>query len=238
VFCLAVFATSCRAHGTAAEAPIVQPGAPGSPGRRVTAEQAADVSRVRHTAADVRFMQGMIGHHAQALEMTALVKSRTANEDFQRFALRIELSQADEIAMMQRWLDVRGERRPDAHAHHGAGAPLMPGMLTADEMRALAAATGTAFETLFLEGMIRHHEGALTRRAGVGDLCVCLGRGRGSAHGNRPDAWHAERQITRTSTSCDTPSPRLRSSRPPLSSPPSCLARPRRKPRLPIRALD
>jgi uncharacterized protein (DUF305 family) len=162
VFFLTVFAASCQAHTTRSEPPIVQPGAPGKPSRRVTAAEASDVSKIRHTPADVRFMQGMIGHHAQALEMTALVTSRTASEDFQRLALRIELSQADEIAMMQRWLDVRGERRPDAHAHHGSGAPLMPGMLTADEMRTLAGATGGAFEKLFLEGMIKHHEGALT----------------------------------------------------------------------------
>ena len=107
-------------------------------------------------------MQGMIGHHAQALEMTALVKSRTAREDVQQLAQRIEISQADEITMMQRWLEVRGARRPDPHAHHAPGQPLMPGMLTPDEMRALADATGPDFERLFLEGMIRHHEGALT----------------------------------------------------------------------------
>ena len=120
-----------------------------------------DVSRVQHTAADVRFMQGMIGHHAQAVEMTALVASRTTSDAMRSLARRIEVSQADEITMMQRWLEARGQERPGPHAHHAAGATLMPGMLTPAEMDRLAAATGAAFDRLFLEGMIKHHEGAL-----------------------------------------------------------------------------
>jgi uncharacterized protein (DUF305 family) len=128
----------------------------------IDAERAADRSRVRVTAADVRFMQGMIGHHAQALEMVALIEARTGREDLKLVARRIELSQADEIRMMQRWLEARGAPVPDPHAHHARGAPLMPGMLTADEMRALAEARGAEFERLFLEGMIKHHQGALT----------------------------------------------------------------------------
>ena len=76
-------------------------------------------------------MQGMIGHHAQALEMTALLQSRTRSEDMRKLALRIEVSQADEIKMMQEWLKRRGQPLPDPHAHHAPGATLMPGMLTA-----------------------------------------------------------------------------------------------------------
>jgi uncharacterized protein (DUF305 family) len=140
---------------------IVQPAAPGQPSRVITADAAADVSQVQHTAADVRFMQGMIGHHAQALEMTALVPSRTTSEDMRKLALRIELSQADEIKMMQEWLTRRGATLPDPHAHHAPGATLMPGMLTAEEMRRLGDAKGEQFESLFLELMIKHHEGAL-----------------------------------------------------------------------------
>jgi uncharacterized protein (DUF305 family) len=140
---------------------LVQPGAPGQPTREITPGEATDPSGVRHTAADVRFMQGMIGHHAQALEMTALLPTRTTRADLRALARRIEASQADEMAMMKEWLTQRGEALPDAHAHHGHGA-LMPGMLTPDEMQQLRAAQGTAFERLFLEGMIRHHEGALT----------------------------------------------------------------------------
>jgi uncharacterized protein (DUF305 family) len=142
--------------------PIVQPGAPGEPTREIGVAEAIDLSGVRHTPADVAFMQGMLGHHAQAVEMTALVPARTDNDRIRALALRIGISQADEIVMMREWLSRRGEPVPDAHAHHGHDAPLMPGMLTAGEMRQLADARGTAFDRLFLEGMIRHHQGALT----------------------------------------------------------------------------
>jgi uncharacterized protein (DUF305 family) len=106
-------------------------------------------------------MQGMIGHHAQALEMVALLRSRTNREDMRLLARRIELSQADEITLLQRWLQMRGDQVPDAHAHHAAGATLMPGMLTPEEMGRLEAATGQEFDRLFLEFMVKHHEGAL-----------------------------------------------------------------------------
>ena len=138
---------------------IVQPGAPGQPTREVSVDEAVDESGVRHTAADARFMQGMIGHHAQAVEMVALVATRSHNKDLERLAQRIDASQRDEMAMMRDWLERRGEPLPDAHAHHGAHR--MPGMLTDAQMTALAAATGTAFDRLFLEGMIQHHRGAL-----------------------------------------------------------------------------
>jgi uncharacterized protein (DUF305 family) len=132
----------------------------------ISAEKASDLSRVRFTPADVRFMQGMIGHHAQALEMAALLPERTSRDDMRLLAKRIELSQADEIAMMRHWLEARGQEVPDPHAHHsGAGASggaMMPGMLTSEEMSQLAAAKGDAFDRLFLELMIKHHEGALT----------------------------------------------------------------------------
>ncbi|HSC29602.1 MAG TPA: DUF305 domain-containing protein [Vicinamibacterales bacterium] len=150
---------SCRSAGD--RAPIIQPGAPGESSRAIAAGSATDLSRVGHTAADVRFMQGMIGHHAQALEMTALLHSRTTRDDMRLLARRIELSQADEIKMMQRWLEARGETLPDPHAHHAPGAKLMPGMLTPEEMGRLSAAKGEEFDRLFLEYMIKHHNGAL-----------------------------------------------------------------------------
>jgi uncharacterized protein (DUF305 family) len=78
-----------------------------------------------------------------------------------RLGLRIQVSQTDEIKMMQQWLEARGQSVPGRHAHHMPGATPMPGMLTADEMTRLAAATGTEFERLFLEGMIKHHGGAI-----------------------------------------------------------------------------
>ena len=158
VFLLAVAGTtSCHTTGP----PIVQPGAPGEPSRMITAARAVDLSRVQHTATDVRFMQAMIGHHAQALDMTALVPMRSSRKDMQMFALRIKLSQEDEIKMMEDWLEVRGEEVPGVRDHHEPGGTLMPGMLTAKEINRLREATGAVFDRLFLESMIKHHEGAL-----------------------------------------------------------------------------
>ena len=151
---------SCRAVGN--DAPIVRPGAPGEASRTITTEKATDLSGVRHTPADVRFMQGMIGHHAQAVEMTELVRARSHRDEMRLLAQRIQLSQADEITMMQRWLQRRGEQAPSEHAHHAPGATLMPGMLSPEEMNRLTAATGDEFDRLFLELMIKHHDGALT----------------------------------------------------------------------------
>jgi uncharacterized protein (DUF305 family) len=153
---------SCRTAGVASGPQIVQPGAPGESTRVISAERAVDLSKVQHTPADVKFMQGMIGHHTQAVEMVALLKLRTARDDMRLLGQRIELSQEDEIKMMQHWLEVRGREVPGPHAMHMHGATLMPGMLTEEEMARLAEAKGTEFDRLFLEGMIKHHGGALT----------------------------------------------------------------------------
>jgi uncharacterized protein (DUF305 family) len=161
-FLLAAAGVACRTAQVDGSPQIVQPGAPGQTSRVISAEIATDLSRVQFTAPDVRFMQGMIGHHAQALEMAALLPDRSRREDMRLLAKRIEVSQADEIQMMQRWLEARGQQVPGPHAHHAPGAPLMPGMLTAEEMGRLADARGDAFDRLFLELMIKHHEGALT----------------------------------------------------------------------------
>jgi uncharacterized protein (DUF305 family) len=110
-----------------------------------------------YTEEDVHFVQGMILHHAQALLMTELVADRTRSESLRRLAGRIEVSQKDEIAVMERWLGRRAEPLLEDHLHGS----LMPGMLTDEELARLAAATGAEFERLFLELMIRHHEGAL-----------------------------------------------------------------------------
>jgi len=106
-------------------------------------------------------MQGMIGHHLQAIEMTELLTTRTSDDGLRQLAKRIEISQADEIQMMRDWLKARGESLPDPHAHHAPGAELMPGMLTAAEMQRLAESKGRDFDRLFLEFMIKHHDGAL-----------------------------------------------------------------------------
>ena len=141
---------------------IVQPGAPGQAPRVISAAAATDLSKVQFVEADVKFMQGMIGHHAQAVEMVELLKLRTANRDMQMLGKRIEVSQEDEIRMMQKWLQVRGQSLPDPHAHHMHPEAMMPGMLTQAEMETLAAAKGSEFDRLFLEGMIKHHGGAIT----------------------------------------------------------------------------
>ena len=106
-------------------------------------------------------MQGMIGHHLQAIEMTELLTTRSSDAGLRQLAKRIEISQADEIQMMRDWLKARGEPLPDPHAHHAPGAELMPGMLTATEMQRLAESKGGDFDRLFLEFMIKHHDGAL-----------------------------------------------------------------------------
>ena len=155
-------AAGCSGMGAGPRAPIVQPGAPGEDTRPITAEQAAAMPQPEHTAADVRFMQGMIGHHAQAVEMTDLLQTRTQSEDMRKLAKRIEVSQRDEIKRMQEWLRARGESLPDPHAHHAQDGAMMPGMLTPAEMKRLADASGPEFDRLFLELMIKHHEGALT----------------------------------------------------------------------------
>ncbi len=116
-----------------------------------------EAARRGYTAADVDFMRGMIHHHEQALVMTDLIPDRTDNGTIRQLALRIEISQVDEIARMRRWLEARGEAPPAEHAH-GAH---MPGMLTDEQIAGLAGASGAEFDRLFLELMIQHHEGAL-----------------------------------------------------------------------------
>jgi uncharacterized protein (DUF305 family) len=148
----------CRAAGGPAP-PLVQPGAPGESTRAITPDRAIDLPAVPHTVAETRFMQGMIAHHAQALEMTTLAAERSGRDDVKLMARRMALSQEDEIKLMQEWLVRRAEAVPDSHAHHGA---TMPGMLTEAEMNRLAAARGVDFDRLFVELMIKHHGGALT----------------------------------------------------------------------------
>ena len=147
---------------TATDPPIIQPGAPGQPSREITPAEATDLSQIQHTPADVRFMQGMIGHHAQALEMAAPAVEQAGSEGVRLLAQRIDLSQQDEIRMMQEWLAARGEDVPSLDHHHQPGIMLMPGMLTPEQMNRLQAARGAEFDRLFLRFMIQHHNGALT----------------------------------------------------------------------------
>ena len=142
---------------------IIQPGAPGEPTKTLSANEAATIADTSYSLDDVRFMQDMIPHHQQAVEMAALVGDRTNNSELVDIAGRIDASQADEIEFMSDWLATRGESSPSAHAHHGTHmSHEMMGMATPEQMADLAAAEGAAFDTLFLSLMITHHDGAVT----------------------------------------------------------------------------
>ncbi|MEP6848416.1 MAG: DUF305 domain-containing protein [Acidobacteriota bacterium] len=146
---------------------VVQPGAPGQPTKTLPSSARATLPEI--SPKDVEFMQGMIMHHAQAVEMTALIESHTQNKDVRLLGSRISHSQAEEIGFMKRWLRARGQPTGmqmggmdmtgmDMSSHH----MLMPGMLTPKQMDALAKANDAEFDGLFLTGMIQHHGGALT----------------------------------------------------------------------------
>ncbi len=157
---------SARAHQADSGKPVVvQPGAPGQPSKTLPATTKGALPP--RSRADVEFMQGMIMHHAQAVEMTALIASHTENKELRSLGARISSSQSDEIKLMQRWLATRGEAlsmaMPGMPEMDMSGKPmaLMPGMLSAEQMEALRKATGEKFDRLFLTGMIQHHNGAL-----------------------------------------------------------------------------
>ena len=145
---------------------VVQPGAPGKPSKTLPATTKGELPP--RSAADVEFMQGMIMHHAQAVEMTGLIASHSENQEVRSLGARISSSQTDEIKFMRRWLAARGEAATMAAAKMGDmkmasdAMALMPGMLTAKQIEALRTAKGAEFDRLFLTGMIQHHEGALT----------------------------------------------------------------------------
>ncbi len=164
-FILFALATAAACRTASSSAPpatrILQPGAPGQDTKTIGVAQATDLSRVQFTPADAKFMQGMIGHHAQAVEMVALIPSRTQNPYMKLLGLRIDVSQADEMNMMRKWLEARGQAIPGPHSHHEPGG-MMPGMLTTEEMTTLGSAKGVEFDRLFLMGMIKHHIGAIT----------------------------------------------------------------------------
>jgi len=182
VMTLTALALPVCAQQTDRTAPvIVQPGAPGQPTRTLPATTRATLPPL--SPADVQFMQGMIMHHAQAVEMTALIESHTTNKDLRLLGARISHSQSDEINFMKRWLAARGEplsqpmpdmpgmdKSMDMSQHQ----MLMPGMLTAKQMDALKKAKGEEFDRLFLTGMIQHHNGALIM---VKDLFDTAGAG-------------------------------------------------------------
>ena len=174
-----LFSLRVCAQQTAPATPVVvQPGAPGRPTRTLPPTMRATLPPA--SPADVQFMQGMIMHHAQAVEMTALIESHTENKDVRSLGARISRSQSDEIKFMKRWLATRGQPvseampdMPEMNMSHESMA-LMPGMLTPEQMEALRKARGQEFDHLFLTGMIQHHGGALTM---VKDLFDTAGAG-------------------------------------------------------------
>jgi uncharacterized protein (DUF305 family) len=161
----AILFVPSNAQTSAIQSPVVvQPGAPGQPTK--TLPNSTRASLPPPSPKDVEFMQGMIMHHAQAVEMTALMPSHTENKELQLLGARISKSQSDEIEFMKRWLMARGQSTEmpmadmpgmDMSKHE----MLMPGMLTAKQMAALRNANGDEFDRLFLTGMIQHHGGAL-----------------------------------------------------------------------------
>ena len=147
---------------TMAQVPIVQPGAPGAPTRELSAEQAIEIADTSYSPADALFMQDMIPHHNQAVQMAALVADRTNRPELIDVAGRIDKSQKDEIEFMQQWLADRGESAPDPTAHEAMHTShKMAGMASPEQMAELAATDGTDFDRLFLKLMIKHHEGAV-----------------------------------------------------------------------------
>lgn len=172
------------AQQAAAKTPpvVVQPGAPGQPTRTLPPSTRAILPP--RSPKDVEFMQGMIRHHAQAVEMTALIESRTENKELRLLGARISQSQSDEMKFMRRWLEARGEPmspptpgmsdKDTPHMHMSSNHMLMPGMLTPKQMDALIKAKGAKFDQLFLTGMIQHHKGALVM---VKDLFDTAGAG-------------------------------------------------------------
>lgn len=168
----------CSGFGWSQAKPnIVQPGVPGAATKTLPSANAVPPPV---SAADVAFMQGMIMHHGQAVEMTALIPERTRNKDLLALGKRISLSQTDEMRFMQHWLEARGHSTEmpmhmsmdmSDHAH---AMPLMPGMLTPEQMDALRRAKDGEFDRLFLTGMIQHHGGALQM---VKDLFNTAGAG-------------------------------------------------------------
>lgn len=178
---LTFFATTLVSGQVSTGPVVVQPGAPGQSSRQLPVSTKGVLPP--QSAKNIEFMQGMIMHHAQAVEMTAFIASRTQNKDVTLMGERISKSQTDEMLFMKRWLESHG--RPiemaaegpasNPHEHQGASASiLMPGMLSPRQMEALRKAKGAEFDRLFLEGMIQHHKGALEM---VKDLFATPGAG-------------------------------------------------------------
>jgi uncharacterized protein (DUF305 family) len=141
-------------------APIIQPGAPGENSKKLDPETATSIARTSHIDADIKFLQGMIVHHEQAIVMSKLAAKRTNNKTIIDLANRIDLSQVDEINFMESWLSARDKNLHEIN-HKGHMHMSMPGMATPAQIESLKKANSTDFDRLFLQLMIKHHDGAL-----------------------------------------------------------------------------
>jgi uncharacterized protein (DUF305 family) len=172
VVSLSVVLTACGGAARSANSNL-GPQTTSPTGRSPAAIAAADSGRPPYTRADVDFISGMIGHHAQAVLMAGWAKSHGASASLQGLAERIVVAQQDEIVFMQRWLRERREQVPSADPSHmmmaGMDMKLMPGMLTPEQLIALDKARGSDFDRLFLQDMIQHHNGALSMVATLFD---------------------------------------------------------------------
>ncbi|MBD8869991.1 DUF305 domain-containing protein [Nocardioides donggukensis] len=157
--------TATSSADTEALSKILQPGRPGE--ANATLDPDTTLEETEWNEVDARFVQMMIPHHAQALEMTALARTRARDERVASLARRIEGTQGPEIQGLAAWLQARGLGVPEVHDHsthdHDGDddEPMMAGMLSPAQMDELAAAKGGRFDRLFLTGMIAHHQGAV-----------------------------------------------------------------------------
>ena len=160
---LTIILLSLAAVNVAQEVPIIHPGAPGEASRDLSAEEAIEIADTSYSPDDIMFMQDMVPHHNQAVQMAELVGERTNRQEINDLAGRINASQEDEIGFMLQWLRDRGEEMPDPTEHDEMQTShMMAGMASPEQMGELTEAEGTAFDQLFLGLMITHHEGAVT----------------------------------------------------------------------------
>jgi len=173
VLCASIASSQQTASALQSAPAIVQPGAPGT-GNKTLSKAAATASEAPKvpSKADVDFMQGMIMHHNQAVEMTELLKTRTKDPAVMELGKKIDVSQSDEMRWMKQWLTDRGfpisadpmagmDMKGMDMKGMDMSMPMMPGMLTPAQMDVLRKASGPEFDHLFLTGMIQHHTGAL-----------------------------------------------------------------------------
>jgi len=166
-FCVLILSSQIIiAQGIIPSPPIIQPGAPGEPSKKLDAEAATDIANTSYIKADVKFLQGMIVHHEQAIIMSEMANQRTNNKTILDLAKRIDVSQKDEINFMESWLKQRNEYADNSHSDHHMHESHhmhmnMVGMATPKQLNDLSNSKSTDFDRLFLQLMITHHDGAL-----------------------------------------------------------------------------